>query len=178
MRSQAEALKKKQQGAKKEGKGKAQKSEDAKPEDDGPAQPETGDVAVEETAEETPEQSTSPTDASSLAQQSKIRSSSFRKGSVSVPQGPLSPGPGSPEGATAPEIYRKQVSRIDELEKENERLTRANTESEKRWKKAEGELEDLRESGDASGKHPGSGDEAEKLVGVHLSQYACGVLTT
>lgn len=87
---------------------------------------------------------------------------------MSVPPGPLSPGPGSPEGATAPEIYRKQVARIEELEKENERLAKVNTESEKRWKKAEGELEDLRESGDAPGKPPGSSDEAEKLVSAHL----------
>lgn len=173
MRTQAEALKKKQQGGKKEGKGKAQKSEDAKPQDDAHAEPETGDVAVEETTEEAPDQPTSPTDAASLAQQSKIRSSSFRKGSVSVPPGPLSPGPGSPEGATAPEIYRKQVARIEELEKENERLTKANTESEKRWKKAEGDLDDLREAG----KPPGAGDEAEKLVSVYLLQYGYGILT-
>lgn len=96
---------------------------------------------------------------------------------MSVPPGPLSPGPGSPEGASAPEIYRKQVARIEELEKENERLAKANTESEKRWKKAEEELEDLRESGDASGKPPGSGDEIEKLVGARFFQCAHGILT-
>lgn len=134
-------------------------------------------MAVEEAAEETPEQPTSPTDASSLAQQSKIRSSSFRKGSESVPQGPLSPGSGGPEGSTAPEIYRKQVARIEELEKENERLAKNNTESEKKWKKAEGELEDLRESGDASGKTAGSGDEVEKLVRLHPVQFSRWMLT-
>lgn len=155
-------MKKKQQAAKK---GKAQKLEDAKPEEANPeaapAEPE-GDVAVEEAVEET-DQPLSPTqDAASLAQQSKIRSSSFRTGSGSGPSGPLSPGPGSPEGATAPEIYRKQVARIEELEKENERLTKDNSESEARRSKAEETLEELRES---SGKAQ-SGDELLKLVSL------------
>lgn len=117
----------------------------------------------------------SPTqDAASLAQQSKIRSSSFRTGSGSGPPGPLSPGPGSPEGATAPEIYRKQVARIEELEKENERLTKDSSESEKRRSKAEETLEELRES---SGKAQ-SGDELLKLVSSRsLRCYLWRILT-
>ena len=78
---------------------------------------------------------------------------------------------------TAPEIYKKQVARIEELEKENERLTKDTTDSEKRWKKAEGELEDLRESGDASGQTAGSGDEVEKLVRFHSRRSVYRILT-
>lgn len=113
-------------------------------------------------------------DAASLAQQSKARSSSFRTGSGSGPSGPLSPGPGSPEGATAPEIYRKQVARIEELEKENERLTKDNSEAEERRSKAEEALEELRES---AGKAE-SGDEVLKLVRLRSPRcYLWRVLT-
>lgn len=84
----------------------------------------------------------------SLSVQSKIRSSSFRQSLTS----PLISTPGAktpsfdPEEDTAPEIYRKQAARIEELERENKRLAKEATEGEKRWKKAEEELEDLREA--------------------------------
>src|SRR6266487_6155265 len=78
----------------------------------------------------------------SLSVQSKIRSSSFRQSSISG--GPLSPSFGfSPEGDTAPDIHRKQAIRIEELERENKRLAKEVSDGEKRWKKAEEELEDL-----------------------------------
>ncbi|KAH7356929.1 hypothetical protein BKA65DRAFT_495800 [Rhexocercosporidium sp. MPI-PUGE-AT-0058] len=81
----------------------------------------------------------------SLSLQSKMRSSSFRQSSG----GPLSPSYGfSPEGDTAPDIYRKQASRIEELEKENKRLAKEASDGERRWKKAEEELEDIREVDD------------------------------
>ena len=98
-----------------------------------------------------------------LAQQSKARSASFRKPSIS---GPLSPGLFSPDGETAPDIYRKHVARIEELEKENKRLAKEATSSEKRWQKAEDELSALREGDtDTSGeKRGGSAGEVEKLV--------------
>ncbi|RSL73609.1 hypothetical protein CEP53_000682 [Fusarium sp. AF-6] len=85
--------------------------------------------------------------APSLAQQSKLRSTSFRAGSI-PPGGALSPGPFSPDGDTAPDIYRKHVARIEELERENKRLAKEATESEKRWQKAENELADIREDED------------------------------
>lgn len=107
----------------------------------------------------------------SISVQSKMRSSSFRASSG----GPTSPGYGfSPEGDTAPDIYRKQAVRIEELEKENKRLAKEASDGEKRWKKAEEELEDLREAeGDsAKGKDTSSGigssEENEKLVGSKL----------
>lgn len=72
---------------------------------------------------------------------------------------PTSPGPLSPDGDTAPDIYRKHVARIEELEKENKRLQKESSDSEKRWKKAEDELADLREDDDKKGS-----GETEKLV--------------
>ena len=88
----------------------------------------------------------------SLSVQSKLRSSSFRRSSVS--QGPLSPnGTKSPElpvlspgGDSVNSIYRKQAARLDELEKENRRLAKDAQEAEKRWRHTEEELEELREA--------------------------------
>ena len=90
----------------------------------------------------------------SLSLQSKLRSSSFRRTSVS--HGPLSPttngaksptlGISSPDGDTITDIYRKQAARLDELEKENRRLAKEASEAEGRWKSMEAELEELRES--------------------------------
>lgn len=74
---------------------------------------------------------------------------------------PTSPGPFSPDGDTAPDIYRKNVARIEELEKDNKRLQKETDEAEKRWKKAEEELADLREA-DSSDKK--GSDQTEKLV--------------
>jgi hypothetical protein len=125
---------------------------------------EAGDAEDKTTGEDKPGE-TSPAATPSLAQQSKLRSTSFRAGSAG---GALSPGPFSPEGDTAPDIYRKHVARIEELEKENKRLTKESADSEKRWKKAEEELADLREAeGDAAEKGT---DDTEKLVGPGFFQ--------
>ncbi|KAB8290695.1 hypothetical protein EYC80_008335 [Monilinia laxa] len=100
----------------------------------------------------------------SLSVQSKMRSSSFRQAS-----GPLSPEIAfSPSGDTAPDIYRKQALKIEDLERENKRLSKEAVDSEKRWKKAEEELEDLREADGESTKGEkstgaGSSEEVEKL---------------
>ncbi|KAK3903091.1 hypothetical protein C8A05DRAFT_14928 [Staphylotrichum tortipilum] len=115
-----------------------------------------------------PAELTSPVPASStpsLSQQSKARSTSFRQGSVSIPAGaaPLSPSLGggagatglglfSPEGETAPDIYRKHVQRIEELERENRGLVKEVRDVEGRWRKAEGELADLREGEGGEGQ--------------------------
>lgn len=93
----------------------------------------------------------------SLSLQSRMRSSSFRKSSMS--QGPLSPNKAkspdlpvlTPDGDSVNAIYRKQAARLDELEKENRRLAKESQEAEKRWKQTEEELEELREaSGDVA----------------------------
>ncbi|KAH8893426.1 hypothetical protein GQ53DRAFT_645311 [Thozetella sp. PMI_491] len=130
--------------------------EEAKPVDE---EKDTGDKEKEDAAEPI-----SPLQTPSLSQQSKARSASFRKPSISTGGGPLSPGLFSPDGETAPDIYRKQVSRIEELEKENKRLAKEASDSEKRWQKAEEELDTLRESDGVVGGKAGSPDsEAEKL---------------
>jgi hypothetical protein len=111
------------------------------------------DPVPEGTVEDTAEEPLSPTQTTaSLSRQSKLRSSSFR-------QGPLSPT--LPEGETAADIYRKQVARIDDLEKENKRLAKEASDAERRYKKAEEELADLQEA-DQDGSENG---QIEKLVG-------------
>lgn len=90
----------------------------------------------------------------SLSLQSKMRSSSFRRTSIS--QTPLSPSVNggkslnlaalSPDGDAVTEIHRKQALRLDELEKENKRLFKDVEVAEGRWRKTEDELEELREN--------------------------------
>lgn len=109
--------------------------------------------AVEDAPTEPPLSPTTQNTAS-LSEQSKIRSSSFRQGAMSPTGFPL-----SPDGETAPDIYRKQVARIEDLEKENKRLAKEATDVEKRWQKAEEELADLREA-----DRDGSDSQVEKLV--------------
>ncbi|PHH81088.1 hypothetical protein CDD80_3370 [Ophiocordyceps camponoti-rufipedis] len=97
--------------------------------------------SAKEPADENDSASAEPADPPSIAQQSKLRSSSFRAGSL-----PVSPAPFSPDGDTAPDIYRKHVARIEELEKENKRLAKEAADSERRWNKAEESLSELREA--------------------------------
>ncbi|KAK1255431.1 hypothetical protein MKX08_009426 [Trichoderma sp. CBMAI-0020] len=134
--------------------GKAENKAEGEPEGQ---QEDRQDDEAEDRSEEKASES-SPSETPSLAQQSKLRSTSFRAGSLASP-GPMSPGPFSPEGDTAPDIYRKHVARIEELEKENKRVTKEAADSEKRWKKAEEELADLRESDSKDGKD----SQTEKL---------------
>ncbi|KAH7325797.1 hypothetical protein B0I35DRAFT_457191 [Stachybotrys elegans] len=127
------------------------------------AEPEAA-PASDKPDDETPGEASpsSPPATPSLAAQSKMRSTSFRAG-IASGSAIVPPGPFSPEGDTAPDIYRKHVAKIEELEKENKRLAKESADAEKRWKKAEEELADLREAdGDASAKTGVDGD-AEKL---------------
>lgn len=109
--------------------------------------------------------------APSISQQSRMRSSSFRS-SGGFPGGSPLPSPGffPTDGDTAPEIHRKQALKIEELEKENRRLAKEASDGEKRWKKAEEELEDLRDGDTDSPARDhtsgGTGEELEKLVSV------------
>lgn len=96
----------------------------------------------------------------SLSLQSKMRSSSFRQSAG----GPMSPSYGfSPDGDTAPEIHRKQAARIEELEKETKRLAKEASEGERRWKKAEGALEELREAEDEGAENSTKGGGSAEL---------------
>ncbi|KAL4943435.1 hypothetical protein BDV06DRAFT_234720 [Aspergillus oleicola] len=96
----------------------------------------------------------------SLSIRSKMRSSSFRKSSVSqgsAPGGVLSPSPSttmkspslpplSADGEAVQEVYRKQSGRIEELERENKRLEKEVEDVSARFKKTEEALEELREA--------------------------------
>ncbi|VUC23719.1 unnamed protein product [Clonostachys rosea] len=123
---------------------------EAAPEPAEEEKPPAEDVAVEDKAEEL-----SPPATPSLAQQSKLRSTSFRAGGPGI----ASP----PDGDTAPDIYRKQIARIEELEEENRFLEKESADHEKRWKKAEEELADLREAEGDDTPAPNGGDDVEKL---------------
>lgn len=88
----------------------------------------------------------------SISVQSKLRSSSFRQDSKVPVVSPGSSGiksptlPLSPDGSTAPEVFRKQAIRLEELEKENKRLEKEVEVTNSKWKKSEEELDDLREA--------------------------------
>ena len=133
-----------------------------------------------------PAQSTPHTRQPSLSIQSKMRSSSFRRQSLS--QGPLSPtanGSKSPdppaltsEGDSINSIYRKQAARLDELEKENRRLAKEAQENEQKWRKTEDQLEELREaSGEVAQlksraeKADAQMEEFNKVVGLHVLDF-------
>ncbi|KAF4120010.1 Chromosome segregation ATPase [Geosmithia morbida] len=120
---------------------------------------ETGDQAVVD--DEKTGDPSSPTDTPSLAQQSKLRSASFRADADASPASPGALSPDGGSGDTAPDIYRKHVARIEELEKDIKRLTKEWTDADKRWQKAEAELADLREAEGEGSK--GADDDTEKL---------------
>ena len=122
----------------------------------------------------------------SLSLQSKMRSSSFRRTSLS--QGPLSPTLNgsksphlpalSPDGDAVSDIYRKQAFRLDELEKENKRLVKEVEYAEARWRKTEEELEELREASSQVAELKSRALEADtkseevtKLVGHRYNNY-------
>lgn len=124
----------------------------------------------------------------SLSIQSKMRSSSFRRQSLS--QGPLSPsanGPKSPDlptltpdGDSVNSIYRKQAARLDELERENRRLAKEAQENERRWRKTEDELEELREASGEVAQLKARAEKADaqiqefnKVVGLPVNQISC-----
>lgn len=159
----------KKQKAKKAGAGTATKKDE-------PAEPGAADQPT--VTEEAPNEDVAPlspiqTTAPSLSQQSKLRSTSFRKASISGPISPglTSPSHGpllSPDGETAPDIYRKHVARIEELERENRRLAKEAADAEKRWQKADEELADLREA-EGGGRAGGSDSQVQKLVRLPIS---------
>ena len=154
--------------------------EDPGQEEEVPAQPEqhtegeVKDTADEQTLEQ-PETTSKPSHGRqpSLSLQSQLRSSSFRRTSVS--QGALSPNGTkspeipvlSPDGGSVNSIYRKQAARLDDLEKENRRLSKDVQEAEKRWRHNEEELEELREA---------SGEVAElksraQMAEAHIEEF-------
>ena len=116
----------------------------------------------------------------SLSLQSKMRSSSFRKtsishGATSPPpiaslKSPILP-PLNPDGDSVHEVFRKQAARLDELEKDNRRLEKELEDANARRRRTEEQLEDLRETSvevvelkDKLEKAEEKTTEAEKLV--------------
>ena len=147
------------------------------------ALPDTKDeVTLEKAMDDSPEapaQTAAHNPQASLSIQSKMRSSSFRRQSLS--QGPLSPtangskSPDPPDSDSVNSIYRKQAARLDELEKENRRLAKEALDHEKRWRKTEDQLEELREtSGDVAQlkaraeKADAQNEEFNKVVGIRV----------
>lgn len=110
----------------------------------------------------------------SLSAQSKMRSSSFRRSSVSQPgnsqtsashlKSPPLP-PLTPDGETMPELFRKQAVRLEELEKENKKFEKELQDAEDRWKKSEEELDDLREANGEVVELKDRMERAEKKTG-------------
>lgn len=120
----------------------------------------------------------------SLSIQSKMRSSSFRKTSVS--QGSVSPSstlksppqslpPLTGDGESVHGVFQKQSTRIAELEKENKRLEKELADATARWRKTEEQVEDLREAsvdGDALREQL---KQAEEKVASIESLVSCTV---
>ena len=104
----------------------------------------------------------------SLSLQSRMRSTSFRNaansqappspttnGSNSIPTlPPLSP------GGDAVEVYRKQAIRLDELEKDNRRLSKELLGAQARWKESEDHLDELREASSEVAEHKSRAEQA------------------
>jgi predicted RNase H-like nuclease (RuvC/YqgF family) len=101
-----------------------------------------------------------------MSLQSKMRSESFRRGSLASPTigGATSP------PADAHDAYLKQTSRLEELEKENKRLAKEAKDGEDRWRKLEAELDELRdgraELGGAREEVKARDEEVDKLVRI------------
>ncbi|KAF2740242.1 hypothetical protein EJ04DRAFT_602678 [Polyplosphaeria fusca] len=96
----------------------------------------------------------------SVAVESRIRSTSFYRGDAAGT--PISPTAAT--GEISKEIYQKQAQRIEELERENKRLTGDVEKGEQRWKQSEEELELLREEKGDAALAVERGKEADKLV--------------
>lgn len=90
----------------------------------------------------------------SVSMQSKMRSASFRQGAA-----PTSPA----ADEDFPDIYRKQMARIEELERENKRLAQEAEESRARWHRKEEELEELREKAIEQKDGDKDNEEVQKL---------------
>ncbi|RMY70511.1 hypothetical protein D0863_05743, partial [Hortaea werneckii] len=167
-----EQLKKEQQ--KKGKKGGSKKKEDKSAKDEAKAEVEAAEAAVGDEAgedKEAPEDDKKPEEdieedsgetaakdvessgKTSESKQSKQRSESFRQGS----SGPLSP------GAEVQDLYKKQASRIEELEKESKSYKQQQEEGASRLAKAEEELEKLREDSSDVAELKTKSKEAETL---------------
>lgn len=118
-----------------------------------------GPVEDDEEPSELPVPKTSHGRKPSVAVESRQRSESFYRSGA-----PTSPGPLSPGGGVTSELYREQVQKIEDLERENKRLANEVDEGQSRWKKGEEELEELREGKGDVAVAVEKAKEADKLV--------------
>lgn len=133
----------------------------------GEATPTSPGPAEDDEPSELPKSTPSHGRKPSVAVESRLRSASFYRGG----DGPTSPAAIAPGGGVSSDIYREQAQRIEELERENKKLAGDVEEGERRWKKGEEELEDLREGRGDVALAVEKGKEAEKLVS--LQQVWC-----
>jgi DNA repair exonuclease SbcCD ATPase subunit len=168
---------KKQKGKKAPAKKKEDKTEvEAEASAAVPAEETKDEPAPEADADEAvDDSSTSPANARpshgrqpSVSVQSKLRSESFRKSSGNQTptsptlKSPILPSLNSSEGAQ--EVFKKQASRIDELEKENKRLHTESQDAQSRWRKLEEELQELREASSDAVELKSKAEQADKTV--------------
>ncbi|KAF2160521.1 hypothetical protein M409DRAFT_70474 [Zasmidium cellare ATCC 36951] len=149
-----EQLKKEQQKkGKKGGKKKAaDRAEETRQEEEAEDTTEAAaaDQAVDEDTKVEDAETGDATEATSESQKSKHRSESFRQGS-----GPQ---------AEVQELYRKQASRIEELERENQTLKEQHEQGTTHLAKAEEELESLREGSSDVAELRAKAKEADRLT--------------
>lgn len=112
-----------------------------------PTQPEAieADATNESKNDTTPQTQESK---QSLSQQSKLRSSSFRRSSPHRDSTSDSTKKGSldivSESQSPPDVFRRQALRLEELERENKRLEKDLGNARSKWNQADEELEELR----------------------------------
>lgn len=96
----------------------------------------------------------------SVAVESRQRSETFYRSGT----GPTSPTGLIPGGGVSSEIYREQLQKIEELEREKARLTGEVEEYKTKWEKGEEELEEFREGKGEAAIALEKSKEADKLV--------------
>jgi hypothetical protein len=143
-----------------------EKSEEAAPEANEEAAPASPDAVDDDEPSELPSKSAHGRKPS-MAIESRQRSESFYRAG-----GPTSPTGLTPAGGVSSEIYREQVQRIEELEKENSRLTGEVDEYKGKWSKGEEELEEFREGRGDVALAIEKGKQADKLVWNRTSKFA------
>jgi hypothetical protein len=139
-----------------------EKTDDAAPEAVEEATPASPGPADDDEPSELPASRPAHGRKPSVAVESRQRSESFYRSGA--PGAPASPTGLTPAGGVSSEIYREQVQRIEELEKENSRLAGEVDDYKGKWSKGEEELEEFREGRGDVALAIEKGKQADKLV--------------